>query len=84
MGNSSQVGRVASHPMLCKEQIKPEDFDRTGQTVRITDGAVPSVSQLILQVNATLLKICFLSKCEGINDVFCITLRDNFNIYPRP
>lgn len=53
-----------------------------------------SVSQLILKklefhlavrskiVNATLLKMCFLSKCEGINDVFCITLR-YLNFYPR-
>uniref|UniRef100_A0A667WM02 Si:ch73-130a3.4 n=1 Tax=Myripristis murdjan TaxID=586833 RepID=A0A667WM02_9TELE len=28
---------------LCSEHFKPEDLDRTGQIVRLRDGAIPSV-----------------------------------------
>lgn len=45
---------ASSRSMVCSCHFRPEDFDRTGQTVRIRDAAVPSIfkfSEHIPKVN---------------------------------
>ncbi|KAM4584781.1 THAP domain-containing protein 6-like [Odontesthes bonariensis] len=36
-------GSTSESSKLCSEHFKPEDFDRTGEIVRLRDGATPSV-----------------------------------------
>ena len=58
---------AGDYSVLCSEHFKQEDFDRTGQTVRIRDRAKPSLS---FPTHLQMMIVC-ISNCEYLATKSC-------------
>lgn len=58
----------SKHAVLCSNHFSPEWFDRTGQTVRLREGAVPTIFDYPKHLQVLFTLLLKISKCNAISN----------------